>query len=261
MVAGERVARISHMRPFISRLALAIAAAALLLPATASAVSVEEIVALAKAGVTDTVILALIDRDKTIFSLEPDQLVSLKAQGLSEPVIVAMLKSGRDEGDRAAQAESDLKTQMYLAERSSGPEVMVPDRGPESTPSYGFYPGAASTYAVPMPYAAGYGYGYGYGYGSARRGRARPIVAPRIAPSGSGFVAPANIPVVPPSGAPVVPPVSWPRVHSQNQLAAPMPAAASAPPLMCRAEIRGVNSAFPLTTIVACPPAMQPGRR
>ena len=209
--------------------------------------------ALAKAGVTDTVILALIDRDRTIFALEPDQLVSLKTEGLSQPVIIAMLKSGREEGDRAAQAESDLKTALYLAERSPGPEVLVPDRGPEPTPSYGFYPGAAGTYAVPL-------YGAGYGYGG-RRGRARPITAPRMAPSGSDFVAPANIPVVPSSGAPVLPPVGWPRVQPQNQAAAPWPAAATSAPALCRAEIRGANSAFPLTTIVACPPAMQPGRR
>src|SRR5215471_2785459 len=51
MGAGERVARISHMRPHMPRLLLAaFAAAALLVPATASAVTVEEIVALSRAG-------------------------------------------------------------------------------------------------------------------------------------------------------------------------------------------------------------------
>src|SRR5437667_2735929 len=63
-------------------------------PAAASAVTVDQIVALSKAGVTDTVILALIDRDRTIFPIEPEQLVALKREGVSEAVIIAMLKSG-----------------------------------------------------------------------------------------------------------------------------------------------------------------------
>jgi len=217
MGAGERVARISHMRPHMPRLLLAAFAAALLMPATASAVTVEEIVALSRAGVTDTVILALIDRDKTIFTLEPDQLVALKAQGLSDPVILAMLKSGREEGERAAQAASDLKTSMYLAERSSGPEVMVPGPAPDATygppsgsyggyaPTPGYYGGAAIAY--PLPYAPGY----------RRAHRSAPVFTPFAAPSGSTFIAPANIPVVPPSSIPVIPPVSWPMVQPHSQ--------------------------------------------
>jgi hypothetical protein len=220
MGAGERVARISHMRPHMPRLLLAaFAATVLLVPATASAVTVDEIVALSRAGVTDTVILALIDRDKTIFTLEPDQLVALKAQGLSEPVILAMLKSGREEGERAAQAASDLKTSMYLAERSSGPEVMMPGPAPDavygqpsgsyggyaSTP--GYYGGAAIAY--PLPYATAPGY--------RRARRSAPVFTPFAAPSGSTFIAPANIPVVPPSSIPVIPPVSWPMVQPHSQ--------------------------------------------
>jgi hypothetical protein len=234
------------MRLFISRLVLAVAAAALVAPATASAVTVDEIVALSRAGVTDTVILALIDRDKTIFTLEPDQLVSLKSQGLSEPVIIAMLKSGREEGDRAAQAAADLQTAMYLAERSPGPEVLVLDRGSDRTSAYGagVYPGAAIAYPVP------YGTSYGGRRGRVRSQQAPPMFVPYAAPPASNFVAPANIPVIPPTNIPVIPPVS----RSRSQLESQLP---TQPRALCRAEIRGANSAFPLTTIVACPDAMQ----
>ena len=45
---------------------------------------IDQVVALAKAGVTDTVILALIDRDRTVFAIEPEQIVSLQRDGLSE---------------------------------------------------------------------------------------------------------------------------------------------------------------------------------
>ena len=200
------------MRSPTLRCLLIVSATALLLPATASAVTVDEIVALARAGVSDSVILAVIDRDKTIFGLDTDQLVSLKSEGLSEPVIVAMLKSGRDEGDRAAQAESDLRTAMYLAERSTGPEVTVIGHGPEDVP---YAPPSTGLTAGPyyaMPYSTI------PSYGSRRvRGRAAPpaflpyrTTMPRaivrqpfvpITPS-------ANIPVIPPSNIPVIPPVS-----------------------------------------------------
>ena len=46
-----------------------------LTPRVALAISVDQVVALAKAGVTDTVILALIDRDRTVFAIEPEQIV------------------------------------------------------------------------------------------------------------------------------------------------------------------------------------------
>jgi len=67
-------------------------------PSVASAVTVEDILGLARAGVTDAIILALIDRDKAVFTIEPEQIVNLQRAGLSEAVILALLKSGRDEG-------------------------------------------------------------------------------------------------------------------------------------------------------------------
>ena len=35
-------------------------------------------------------------RDRSIFAIEPEQLVMLQREGLGEPVILAMLKSGRE---------------------------------------------------------------------------------------------------------------------------------------------------------------------
>ena len=202
------------MRSRIFTCLLLIVATVLLLPAAASAVTVDEIVALARAGVSDSVILAVIDRDKTIFGLDTDQLLSLKAEGLSEPVILAMLKSGREEGDRAAQAESDLKTAMYLAERSAEPEVAVIGHGSGDVP----YAPAANGYSAAPYYSVPYAVPYAAPYYPGRRGgraASRTIVPLQITP-GAMFrqsrFAPAtpaaNIPVIPPSNIPVIPPVS-----------------------------------------------------
>ena len=68
--AGQTVARSGTMRrlraPFVGLLVLA---SCILVPAAAGAVTVDEIVQLSRAGITETVILALIDRDRTIFAL------------------------------------------------------------------------------------------------------------------------------------------------------------------------------------------------
>lgn len=73
-------------------------------PASASAVTVDQIVALSKAGVAESVLLALIDRDRSVFPIEPDQIVALQQAGLSEAVVLAMLKSGRDRSLETATA-------------------------------------------------------------------------------------------------------------------------------------------------------------
>lgn len=63
--------------------------------ARAEAVTVRDIVELTRAGLSDEVLLALIETDATIFALDAQQIVDLRAAGVSEQVIVAMLQSGR----------------------------------------------------------------------------------------------------------------------------------------------------------------------
>ncbi len=93
-VASER--RIVHMGTRM--LAAVIAAAALLaMPSRASALTTDQVLELAKGGVSESVILAVIARDNTPFELDAEQIVTLKQQGISDAVVMAMLKSGRGE--------------------------------------------------------------------------------------------------------------------------------------------------------------------
>jgi len=117
--------------------------AAMVWPRTAAAVTVEQIVALSKSGVSEAVILALLDRDKTILSIEPDQLVALKRAGLSDSLLMAMLKNGREEGEEAARAISDAKAASILAtlpisSYTPAPDFVVVGHGPDyPNTSYG----------------------------------------------------------------------------------------------------------------------------
>jgi hypothetical protein len=64
-----------------------------LMPAAASAVTIDQIVAMSRAGVTDSAIIALIERDRTVFALDSAQLVELQQAGVSGPVTVAMIRT------------------------------------------------------------------------------------------------------------------------------------------------------------------------
>jgi hypothetical protein len=128
------------MRPFMC---LPLVALLALVPAPVSAVTVDQVIELAHAGVTDAIILALIDRDKTIFTIDPEQIVALQRDGLSESVIVAMLKSGREEGEEAARADAASKAAWIIASMNAAPELVIVGRGPDrpNAAQDGFNPG------------------------------------------------------------------------------------------------------------------------
>jgi hypothetical protein len=127
----------------------------LLMPRNASAITIDQIVSLAKSGVTDTVILALIDRDRTVFAIEPEQIVGLQRDGLSERVILAMLKSGREEGDQQARAESAYNYGWIMSNLATEPLSISVGHGPDrpNTPHIdGFYSGPPLAAFSTAPY-------------------------------------------------------------------------------------------------------------
>ena len=163
---GEQVAAVCIMRAVLRRsLVAAVLALGVFHASPASAVTLEEILGLARAGVTDTIILALIDRDKTVFAIEPDQIVKLQRDGVSEAVILAMLKSGRAEGDEAARADAAANTAWIMASMPTEPLLVVTGHGPDrpnvAHPD-GFYSG-------PPAYFPSYYPSFGASFGATRR--------------------------------------------------------------------------------------------
>jgi hypothetical protein len=63
--------------------------------ARADAVTLREIIELSKTGLSDEVLLALIDVERRAYPVDPDTLKMLKESGVSERVIIAMIRSGR----------------------------------------------------------------------------------------------------------------------------------------------------------------------
>ena len=53
--------------------------------------SVDQVIAMTKAGVPERVILALISRDRPIFVIDAVQSAQLRQKGISEPLLIAMV--------------------------------------------------------------------------------------------------------------------------------------------------------------------------
>jgi hypothetical protein len=99
----------------------------LLVPAAASAVTIDQIIAMSRAGVSDAAIVALIERDRTVFALDAAQLVELQQAGVAEAVTVAMI---RNDGTREQ------------------PNAVAPAGPPPEQPAVVTY---AVPYVVPVP--------------------------------------------------------------------------------------------------------------
>src|SRR5215218_2016429 len=85
----------SSGRPAMRRALLALALT-LSTAAVAQAVTLKDIVDLSKAGLNDDVLLALIEVDGGVFDIDTETLTRLKASGVSQKVIVALVRSGRE---------------------------------------------------------------------------------------------------------------------------------------------------------------------
>jgi hypothetical protein len=174
---GERVATVCSVGVVRSAVRAILLFVLVVSPAVASAVTVSEIVALSKAGVSESVILALIDRDQTVLSIEPAQLVSLKREGLSDALLTAMLRSGREQGDEAARADASSKAADIMSSvamsATPNPPVVIVGHGPDR-PNTAYADGidrSIRTGAFVVPYAP-YGLPYAAAYKGAWRARA-----------------------------------------------------------------------------------------
>jgi hypothetical protein len=66
------------------------------IPMTAKALTVADVVALSQAGVSDVVLTALVDADRTIFTLSTEQILALRDAGVSDAVVVKMIGSRKE---------------------------------------------------------------------------------------------------------------------------------------------------------------------
>jgi hypothetical protein len=80
------------MAPRVVLLLVALA----VVPDTADAVTIRDIIALSKAGLSDEILSAVIDADRTIFTLDAEQILELRRAGVSDAVLLKMVRSRRE---------------------------------------------------------------------------------------------------------------------------------------------------------------------
>jgi hypothetical protein len=113
------------------------------LSAPAYAVSVRDIIELTKAGLSDDVLIAVIDADRTIFTLDKEQILTMKEAGVSEAVLLKMLRSRR-EFDAPVETYVPPQVETVPIEVAApAPHVVVIEKPAPPvvvTPQYYFYP-------------------------------------------------------------------------------------------------------------------------
>lgn len=77
------------------RLILLLLACLSLSAVRAEALTLREVLDLHKAGLSDDVLVALIEVEKSVFAIDHETIKMMKGEGLSERVMIAMIKSGR----------------------------------------------------------------------------------------------------------------------------------------------------------------------
>jgi hypothetical protein len=98
--------------------AACLAALLVAVPAAARAVTVDDIVALSKAGVTADILVAVIDADQTMFNLTPEQIIALKKAGVPDEVVVKMVGTRRE-----FRIEEDVPPPLIVGEGPPEREV------------------------------------------------------------------------------------------------------------------------------------------
>ncbi|HEY7057381.1 MAG TPA: hypothetical protein VH458_12690 [Vicinamibacterales bacterium] len=91
--------------------------------AKAEALTVRDVVELSKAGLSDQVLLALIEVDHTVFTIDTPTLKMLKEAGVSEAVIIAMIRSGREVVQ--IPADQSVETPPQPAEPPQPPPIVM----------------------------------------------------------------------------------------------------------------------------------------
>jgi hypothetical protein len=100
----------------------------ILIPLTetrADALTLKEVIELSRSGIGDDVLIALIEVEKSVFAIDHETIKKLKAEGLSERVMIAMIKSGRTAAP--ASTPGPAPAAAAVAPQAPAPQVVIVD--------------------------------------------------------------------------------------------------------------------------------------
>jgi hypothetical protein len=148
--------------------------ALVVVPATVDAVTIRDIIALSKAGLSDEILSAVIDADRTIFTLDAEQILELRRAGVSDAVLLKMVRSRRE----FDQPPSSPETTAEAVPQEVAPQVVIIGGDakkdlapPDAANTRGFDVFDGPYYFVPFPL-------WGSGAPRGHKGPAAPFIAP-----------------------------------------------------------------------------------
>ena len=103
----------------------------------AEAVTIRDVIELSKAGLSEQVLLALIEVDRGVFAIDTATLKQLKEAGVSDAVIVALIRSGRTPPPEPSWRRA---RPTAGAQQPREPEVIVIDHHDAPAPAAVPYP-------------------------------------------------------------------------------------------------------------------------
>jgi hypothetical protein len=134
---------------------------------------VDDVLKLSKAQISENIILTYVNNSGTVYNLTPNDIVYLRNQGVTDPVLNAML----DQRKRALEATAAQPTLVPNPQPPAPAYTTDPNAGPQGGPAPVYSAPAqapsSSVYVMPYPpasdayygYPADYGYSPYYGYG------------------------------------------------------------------------------------------------
>jgi len=135
----------------------------------AYAVTVDDIVGLSRAKASDGIILSMIDADGTVFHLTVNEILQLKDAGVSDTVITYMINTGKNGAEVNTQAEAPAPQPQESAPQESTPQSYDTSQGygDDYGGSYGLSVGIGTggfgaSFGYYYPHWPGYGYSYYY---------------------------------------------------------------------------------------------------
>ncbi|HET7698696.1 MAG TPA: hypothetical protein VFK57_23470 [Vicinamibacterales bacterium] len=174
------------------RILAALLTVLLLASGRAEALTIRDLMELSKAGLGDDVLIALIEVDRRVYTVDTATLKQLKAAGVSEAVIVALIRSGR-----STQPQPSTPAEAPVQEPRQPDVIVIEHRDPAPpapAPAPAVYPvPVAVPVYVPVPT-------------SRSRGLGRHETVTTVLPTDQGLVK-ARVPV--PANCVKAEPVYW----------------------------------------------------
>jgi hypothetical protein len=202
------------------RVFLAFVLVAPLFVGRADAITVRDVIELSKAGLSDEVLLALIDMDRNVFTLDAATMKALKDGGVSDKVMLALIRSGRTpatvptapvpqpQSAPAPQAQADPEPRVIVIDHHDSQPAQAPVMVPIATAFPGGFGVPAVGFGVP---GVGFGVGVPAGVALGVPGdvgfRSNRVTRNVIVPTSDGGAVRANVPL--PSNCVNAQPVYW----------------------------------------------------